>query len=77
MLFFAARDPERNVAIIDAAIVGMGILTLTPLISLYTLDVAKIYPSYMVWGRSLVRLALAVSLYLLKPRQRYGVAGGF
>jgi hypothetical protein len=78
MLFFAARDPIRNVAIIDAVIVGLGILTLTPLLSLYTLDVNRIYPSYLVWGRSLVRLALAALLYFLKPRQKYaGPVGGF
>jgi hypothetical protein len=78
MLFFAARDPSRNVAIVDAVIVGLGVLTLTPLISLYTLDVDKIYPGYLIWGRSLVRLALAVLLYFLKPRQRYsGPVGGF
>jgi hypothetical protein len=39
MLFFVSRDPERNVAIINALIVGPCILALTPLVSLYTLDV--------------------------------------
>jgi hypothetical protein len=41
MLFFAARDPERNVAIIDGLIVGLCVLSVTPLISLYTLDFGK------------------------------------
>jgi hypothetical protein len=78
MLFFAARDPVGNVAIIDAVIVGLGILTLTPLLSLYTLDVDSIYPSYLVWGRSLVRLALAALLYFLKPQRKYaGPLEGF
>lgn len=78
MLLFASRDPVRNVAIVDALIAGLGILALTPLISLYTLDIHKIYPSYLVWGRSLVRLAIAALLYLLKPRQKYsGPVGGF
>lgn len=77
MLFFAARDPVRNVAILDAVIVGLVILTLTPLLSLYTLDVNRIYPSYLVWGRSLVRLAFAALLYFLKPRQKYAGVGGF
>jgi hypothetical protein len=36
MLFFASRDPVRNVAIVDAVIMGLGILALTPLLSLYT-----------------------------------------
>ena len=67
MLFLAARDPERNVAIIDAVSVGLCILAITPLISLYTLDVGRLYPAYLVWGRSLVRLALAGVLYYLRP----------
>src|SRR6266849_2501184 len=34
MLFLAARDPARNVAILDALIVGLCILAITPLLSL-------------------------------------------
>ena len=70
MLFFASRDPVRNAAIVDALIAGLVILALTPLLSLYTLDIRKIYPSYLIWGRSLVRLAIAALLYLLKPREK-------
>ncbi len=78
MLFFASRDPVRNVAIVDAVIMGLGILVLTPLLSLYTLDIHTIYPGHLVWGRSLVRLAIAALLYLLKPREKYsGPVGGF
>ena len=78
MLFFASRDPVRNVAIVHALIAGLGILALTPLISLYTLDLQKIYPGHLVWGRSLVRLAIAALLYFLKPREKYsGPVGGF
>ena len=69
MLFFASRDPERNVAIIDALIMGLCILALTPLVSLYTLDVRSLYPAYLIWGRALVRLALAGVLYYLRPRE--------
>jgi hypothetical protein len=69
MLFFASRDPERNVAIIDALMAGLCILAITPLISLYTLDVSRLYPAYAVWGRSLVRLALAAFLYFLRPKK--------
>jgi hypothetical protein len=78
MLLFASHDPVRNVAIVNGVIAGLSILALTPLLSLYTLDVHKIYPTYLVWGRSLVRLAIAGLLYLLKPRQEYsGPVGGF
>lgn len=59
MFFFASRDPERNVAIIDALMLGLCILAVTPLLSLYTLDVGRLYPAYAIWGRSLARLALA------------------
>ena len=78
MLFFASRDPVRNAAIVDALIVGLVVLAITPLLSLYTLEIHKIYPSYLIWGRSLVRLAIAALLYLLEPRERYsGPVGGF
>jgi hypothetical protein len=69
MLFLASRDPERNVAIIDAVSVGLCILTVTPLVSLYTSDLGRLYPVYLVWGRSFVRLALAGVLYYLRPRR--------
>jgi len=78
MLFFASRDPERNVAIIDGMTVGLCILAVTPLISLYTLDVQTLYPAYLVWGRSLVRLVLAGILYYLRPREtHWRPAGNF
>ena len=69
MLFLASRDPERNVAIIDAVSVGLCILAVTLLVSLYTSDLGKLYPAYLVWGRSFVRLALAGVLYYLRPRR--------
>ena len=78
LLFFAARDPVRNLAIVNAVIAGLGILALTPLLSFYTLDIQKIYPGHLVWGRSLVRLAMAALLYFLKPREKdAGPVGGF
>ena len=42
LFFFASRDPVRNVAIVNGLIVGLCILAITPLLSLYTLDVEKI-----------------------------------
>src|SRR5712692_12105929 len=33
MLFFGSRDPERNVAIIDAVTLGLCVLVITPLLS--------------------------------------------
>ncbi len=56
MLFRASRDPERNIAVVDGLIVGLIILAMTPLLSLYTLDIGRIYPGHLIWGRSMVRL---------------------
>ena len=69
LFFFASRDPVRNVAIVNGLIVGLCILAITPLLSLYTLDIRRLYPGYLIWGRSLIRLALAAVLYFLRPRQ--------
>ncbi len=78
MLFLAARDPERNVAIIDGMTLGLCILAITPLVSLYTLDIRRLYPAYLIWVRSLVRLVLAGVLYCLRPREtQWKPAGHF
>ena len=71
MLFFAYRDPARNVAIVNALIVGLCMLAFTPLWSLYTLDMRQLYPSCLIWGRSLVRLALAALLFYLRPQESF------
>ena len=72
LFFFASRDPVRNVAIVNGLIVGLCILAITPLLSLYTLDIRRLYPGYLIWGRSLIRLALAAALYFLRPREAFG-----
>ena len=69
MLFLAARDPARNVAILDALIVGLCILAITPLLSLKMLDLDSLYPGYLIWGRSLIRLAIAALLFYARPRE--------
>jgi hypothetical protein len=68
MLFLAARDPARNVAVLDALTVGLCILAITPLLSLKMLDFGSLYPPYLIWGRALVRLALAGVLFYARPR---------
>ena len=72
MLFFAYRDPARNVAIIDAVILGLCMLAITPLLSLYALDIHRLYPGHLIWGCSLVRLALAALLFYLQPARGTG-----
>jgi len=66
MLFFAARDPARNVAIIDAFIVGLCVLSATAVLSARLLD--GLYPSYLIWGKAVIRLALAALLLYVRPR---------
>ena len=72
LLFFAWRDPVRNVAMIDVMIIGLCVLTVTPLLSLYTLDVRALYPASLIWARAVARLVLAAVLYYLRPRQAAG-----
>ena len=69
MLYLAARDPERNVAIVDGLVVGLVILAVTPLLSFYTVDIPRIYPSHLIWGRSVVRLVFAAFFFYLRPRE--------
>jgi len=40
LLWFTARDPVRNVAILDALIAGLCILSVTPLLSLWMTESA-------------------------------------
>jgi hypothetical protein len=77
LLWLSARDPVRNVAIIDAFIAGLCILTVTPLLSLWMVGIHSLYPGYLIWGRSVVRLALAALLYWLRPRETQWAPGGF
>jgi hypothetical protein len=72
LFFFESRDPVRNVAVVNALIVGLCVQAITPLLSLYTLDIRRLYPSYLMWGRSLIRLALAAVLYFLRSRETLG-----
>lgn len=69
MSFFAARDPVRNVAFVDAFIAGSCVLAVTPLLSLYTLDLGRLFPAYLIWGRSVARLVVAALLLYLRPRE--------
>jgi hypothetical protein len=67
MLYFAYRDPPRNVAILNAIAVGLCIAAVASVVSLYTLDASKLYPAPTVWGHSLVRLGVAALLFYLRP----------
>ena len=75
MLFLAARDPERNVAVVDGLIVGLVVLAVTPLLSLYTVDIQRIYPTHLVWARSLARASIR-GVLLLSTAARGAVETG-
>ena len=77
-LWLAARDPTRNVAIVDGLIGGLCVLAVTPLVSLWMTDIRNLYPAYLLWGRSILRLAIAALLYWMRPRERrWEPAGNF
>ncbi len=69
LFFYAARDPVRNVAVIDALIVGLCVLALTQLLSLYTTDIQRLYPTHLLWVRPALRLLVAALLLYLRPRK--------
>src|SRR6266404_2464253 len=71
LLLFVMRELGglALMAIVNGLIVGLCILAITPLLSLYALDIRRLYPGYLIWGRSLIRLALAAVLYFLRPRE--------
>ena len=68
LLWFASRNPVRDVAVVHALIAELCILALTPLLSLGMTDIRSIYPGYLLWGRSAMRLAVAALLYWLRSR---------
>jgi hypothetical protein len=77
-LFLASRDPERNVAVVDGLIMGLSVLAVTPLLSLWMTDIRHSYPAHLVWSRSLVRLGFAALFFWLRPRTvRWKPAGNF
>jgi len=78
LLWLASRNPVRNVAVVDALIVGLCILAVTPLLSLWMTDIRSMYPAYLLWGRSAMRLAIAALFYWLRPREaRWEPVGSF
>lgn len=75
-LWLAARDPMRNVAIVDGLIAGLCVLAVTPLVSLWMTDIRNLYPAYLLWGRSVLRVAIAALLYWMRPRERHWEPAG-
>jgi hypothetical protein len=49
-LWLTSHSPVRNAAIVDALIAGLCILSVTPLLSLWMIDVRSVYAAYLFWG---------------------------
>ena len=66
-----AHEPVTRRALLRTAGLAAAerILALTPLLSLWITDIGRMYPPYLLWGRSVVRLAIAALLYWLSPRE--------
>jgi len=56
-----------NVAIVNA-LLSASAMAITPLLSLYTLDMRQLYPSYLI-GALPCALALAALLFYLRPQE--------
>lgn len=69
LFFFTARDPVRNVAVVDTLIIGLCVLAFTQVLSLYTTDIQRLYPRHLLWARPVARLVMAAVLYYLRPRE--------
>jgi len=68
LLYQAARDPVRNVAIVDGTaglILGGGIVDIFALVFLH---VGVFYPTWLILTRILTRIAIATALIVLRPR---------
>ena len=57
--------PGTQRGIIDAVRVGLCILAITPVISLYRLNVGRLYPGYLIWRVVLRAVSAGVALLLL------------
>src|SRR5499427_4458752 len=75
-LWLAPRDPMKNVAIVDGLIAGLCVLAVTPLVSLWMTDIRSLYPAYLLWGRSVLRIAIAALLYWMRPREKHWEPAG-
>jgi hypothetical protein len=72
LLFAAARDPERYVAVIDAFAGALILLSIVDVYGLVALNFGALYPAWAILLRAAFRLALGVALIALRPRVSFG-----
>ena len=70
LLFFAFRNPVRNVAVVYAIAVGLSLGAIQEVTSIYTLGAGRFYSVWLVWVHALGRVAIAALLLFLRPRGR-------
>lgn len=68
MLISAARDPRRNSVIVWAMAIGLAISGIAELLSIWLLDVARLFPILNIVVHSLTRIGLALVLAYLEHR---------
>jgi hypothetical protein len=68
MLISAARDPRRNSVIVWAMAVGLAISGIAELLSIWLLDVARLFPMLNIVVHSLARIGIALVLAYLEHR---------
>lgn len=68
MLISAARDPRRNSVIVWAIAVGLAISGIAELLSIWLLDVARLFPMFKIVVHSLTRIGIALVLAYLEHR---------
>jgi hypothetical protein len=67
MLWLAARDHARNVAILDGLAVGLRVLAVTPLLAIKMLGLSKLHPIHEL-GPIPGEVALAIILFYMRPQ---------
>ncbi len=67
LLYWAVRDPVRNVAVLYAAIVGLCLAALHEVISIYTEGANRFSSRWSTWAHALVRVGAAALLFYLRP----------
>lgn len=68
MLYATFRDPVRNIAILNAFLVGLIILAFTPILTVYTLNLWPPYTPLGLWLKACMKLGVVGLLYWLRPK---------
>ena len=68
MLVSAARDPRRHSVIVWAMAVGLAVSGIAELLSIWLLDVARLFPMFNIVVHALARIGIALVLAYLEHR---------